>query len=136
MIRYLLDTNICIDLIRRRHPHMVARLASHEPGSIGLSTIVLAKLEYGVARSSDPARNRLALAKMILPLEIVPFDHFAAAAYGPLRARLERSGMPVGPLDTLIAAHALALGVTLVTNNEREFLRADGLTIENWSKPS
>lgn len=132
MIRHLLDTNICIDLVRRRAPRVVARLRRRRIGTVGISSITLAELHFGVAKSSDPPRNLIALAHFCAPLEVCPFEHDAASAYGPVRARLERAGTPIGPLDTLIAAHALALDVTLVTGNEREFARVPGLKVENW----
>ncbi len=132
MVRFLLDTNICLELIRGRAPAVLARLRRRKIGSIGISAITLAELRYGVAKSSDPARNTIALAHFCAPLEICPFDHAVAAAYGEVRAALERAGTPIGPLDTLIAAHAVALGAGVVTNNEREFGRVPGLRVENW----
>jgi tRNA(fMet)-specific endonuclease VapC len=134
VIRCLLDTNICIELIRRRSPQVVARLRRRKIGTIGISAITLAELLYGVAKSSDPARNMVALAHFCAPLEICPFDHEAASSYGEVRTGLERAGTPIGPLDTLIAAHAMALNVSVVTNNEREFRRVRGLRVENWLK--
>ncbi|MCD4823237.1 MAG: type II toxin-antitoxin system VapC family toxin [Phycisphaerae bacterium] len=134
-MRYLLDTNICIELIRGRSKTVLQHIRQCQLGEVGISTITLAELEYGVAKSSDPARNQIALAEFCAPLEIISFDDHAAAAYGRLRAGLERLGTPIGPLDTLIAAHALAISCVLVTNNEREFQRVNGLPIENWTKP-
>jgi tRNA(fMet)-specific endonuclease VapC len=101
-------------------------------GDIGLSTVTLAELQYGVAKSVFPERNQEALAAFTLPLEILPFDAPAAAAYGPIRATLERQGTPIGAMDLLIAAHAVSLGVILVTNNPREFRRVSDLHVENW----
>jgi tRNA(fMet)-specific endonuclease VapC len=131
-MRYLLDTNICIYVIRRRPPQVLARLQRCAVGDIGLSTVTLAELQYGVAKSAFPERNQEALAAFTLPLEILPFDAPAAAAYGPIRATLERQGTPIGAMDLLIAAHAVSLGVILVTNNPREFRRVLGLQVENW----
>lgn len=131
MSHYLLDTNICIDLIRGK-PQPLAHLRRHKVGSVAISSITLAELQYGVARSSDPERNRISLVTFVAPLEVLPFDDRAAAAYGELRAELQRVGRPIGPLDMLIAAHALAEKLTLVTNNEREFNRVTGLKVENW----
>jgi tRNA(fMet)-specific endonuclease VapC len=131
-MRYLLDTNICIYVIRRRPPQVLARLQRCAVGDIGLSTVTLAELQYGVAKSAFPERNQEALAAFTLPLEILPFDAPAAAAYGPIRATLERQGTPIGAMDLLIAAHAVSLGVILVTNNPREFRRVPGLQVENW----
>jgi len=129
---YLLDTNICIYLIKRRPPQVLERFRRCAVGDIGLSTMTLAELQYGVAKSLFPAQNQQALDAFTLPLEVVAFDAAAAVAYGPVRAALERQGTPIGALDLLIAAHALSLGVTLVTNNPREFSRVSGLRVENW----
>lgn len=131
-MRYLLDTNIVVALIRSRPEPLLARLRRRKLGSVGISTITLAELQFGVAKSSAPARNTIALAHVVAPLEVLPFDDHAAAAYGPLRADLERTGQPIGPLDTLIAAHAVSLRVTLITQNEREFRRVPTLRVENW----
>ena len=131
-MRYLLDTNICIYVIKRRPPQVLARFQRCAVGDLGLSTMTLAELEYGAAKSQFPARNQTALAAFILPLDVVPFDAAAAIAYGPIRATLERQGTPIGAMDLLIAAHAVSLGVTLVTNNTREFGRVPGLQVENW----
>lgn len=133
MIGYLLDTSICIELIRGRSEGVLRQLRRRKIGTVGISTITLAELQYGVARSSDPARNQIALIHFCAPLEILPFDDRAAAVYGELRVSLERAGQPIGPLDTLLAAHALALDVTFVTANEREFRRVADLRVENWA---
>jgi tRNA(fMet)-specific endonuclease VapC len=130
----MLDTNICIELIRGRSELVLTRLRRHRVGTVGLSTITLAELRYGVSRSSDPGRNLLALAHFCAPLEILSFDDHAAAAYGAIRAALQIAGTPIGPLEMLIAAHALSLRALLVTNNEREFRRVPGLRVENWVK--
>ena len=129
---YLLDTNLCIYLIKRRPPQVLERFRRCAVGDIGLSTVTLAELQYGVAKSLFPAQNQQALDAFTLPLEVVAFDAAAAVAYGPVRAALERQGTPIGALDLLIAAHALSLGVTLVTNNPQEFSRVSGLRVENW----
>ena len=129
---YLLDTNICIYLIKRRPPQVLERFRRCAVGDIGLSTVTLAELQYGVAKSLFPAQNQQALDAFTLPLEVVAFDAAAAVAYGPVRVALERQGTPIGALDLLIAAHALSLGVTLVTNNPREFSRVPGPRVENW----
>jgi tRNA(fMet)-specific endonuclease VapC len=132
MIHYLLDTDICIEMIRGKSSVLLAHLRRRKVGSVAISSITLAELQYGVAKSRDPEQNLIALVHFVAPLEVLPFDERAAAGYGKLRADLERSGQPIGPLDTLIAAHALAAKLTLVTNNQREFSRVPGLHVENW----
>lgn len=129
---YLLDTNICIYLIKRRPPHVRARFTQLSYGDMCLSSITVAELEYGVAKSAAREKNAAALQALLLPLEIVPFDAAAAACYGVLRADLERRGEVIGSMDMLIAAQALAAGLVLVTNNMREFARVAGLRCENW----
>ncbi len=130
---WLLDTNICIYLIKQRPRQVLDRLRAVDIASVGISTITVSELEYGVAKSAHPVTNGHALAALLAPLTVLPFDESAAAAYGPLRADLERRGAVIGGLDMLIAAHALALDRTVVTNNEREFRRVSGLRVENWA---
>ncbi len=132
MIRWLLDTNICIYIIRQKPLQVISRLQSLNISDAGISTITLSELDYGVAKSARPAKNRAALTLFLAPLTILAYDDGAAQHYGEIRAHLERQGTPIGPLDTLIAAHALALRCTLVTNNVREFSRVPNLQIENW----
>lgn len=130
-MKYLLDTNICIYVINARPPQALERFRREAVGDIGVSAITAAELAYGVTKSGS-TRNRAALEKFLAPLEIAPFDGLVFWHYGEIRARLERRGQPIGSLDTLIAAHALALDVTLVTNNGAEFARIDELRTENW----
>jgi tRNA(fMet)-specific endonuclease VapC len=130
--RYLLDTNICIDVINRKPVEVFRHFDGLSVGDIGISSITGAELAYGVAKSGS-ARNRQALERFLAPLELMPFDAAAMERYGQLRAQLEKQGTPIGPLDLLIAAHAAALGSTLVTNNLREFERVPGLALENWA---
>ena len=132
-MKWLLDTNVCIAVIRRRPESALRRLRGKQVGQVGLSTITLAELEFGAAKSQQPAKARAALREFLLPLEVVTFDAAAADAYGTVRAAMEKKGRPIGPLDTLIAAHALALGTVLVTSNTREFRRVPGLSVEDWS---
>jgi tRNA(fMet)-specific endonuclease VapC len=134
VIRHLLDTNVCIELIRKRSQRVLSRLRACPVGSVGISSITLAELYYGVARSSFPDKNLMALTQFCAPLELLTFDDQAAAVYGQVRAGLERIGFPAGPLDTLIAAHALSEGAVLVTDNESEFRHVKGLTLENWTR--
>jgi tRNA(fMet)-specific endonuclease VapC len=130
-VKFLLDTNICIYIINARPAHVLARFRCEVIGNIGISAITAAELAYGVAKSGS-ARNRAALEKFLVPLEIAAFDTDAWWRYGDIRADLERRSQPIGSLDTLIAAHAMALDTTLVTNNMAEFLRVPGLRVENW----
>ncbi|MEO0870099.1 MAG: type II toxin-antitoxin system VapC family toxin [Cyanobacteria bacterium J06642_11] len=131
-MKYLLDTNICIYIIKRRPPSVLNRFRTCQLGDIGISTITVAELTHGTQKSQQPQKNQAALDQFLLPLEIVDFDFAAAQTYGTIRADLEKKGIPIGPLDFLIAAQALSLGVSLITNNEKEFLRVPGLTVENW----
>jgi tRNA(fMet)-specific endonuclease VapC len=130
-VKFLLDTNICIYIINARPPHVLERFRREAIGDIGISAITAAELAYGVAKSGS-ARNRAALEKFLAPLEIAAFDAGVFWHYGDIRAELERRGQPIGSLDTLIAAHALALDATLVTNNGAEFSRVKALRVENW----
>ena len=132
-MRYLLDTDICVYLIRRRSESVIAQLRRCEPGDVAISTITVSELEYGAQKSAAPLRNRLALAGFLAPLLIIPYDDVAAARYGTIRAALERQGVPIGGMDMLIAAHAVACQLTLITNNEREFRRVPGLKVANWA---
>ena len=132
-MKYLLDTDICIYLIKRQPESVVRHLAAQQVGDVGVSAVTVAELRYGVARSAQTERNARALELFLAPLVIADFDDGAATAYGAVRAALERAGAPIGALDTLIAAHALSLGATLVTNNTREFDRVPGLSLANWA---
>jgi tRNA(fMet)-specific endonuclease VapC len=132
-MRYLLDTNICIYIIRKKPKIVLERLKSLEIGDVTISSITLSELEYGVSKSSQIQQNRDALNAFLAPIEVAPYDHMAAYRYGQLRAFLEQKGLIIGAMDMLIAAHALSLSVTLATNNTREFKRIPGLDIENWA---
>lgn len=132
-LTHLLDTNICVVVIRMRSPRALARLQTMTPGSVGVSIITVSELQFGAAKSQNPQRNRQALEQFLLPLEILDYDSAAAAHYGDVRAALEKAGTPIGPLDTLIAAHARSLNVAVVTNNLSEFRRVPGLKVEDWT---
>ncbi len=131
-MRYLLDTNICIYAIKKKPAKVLERLTSLDPEEVGVSSITVAELEYGVEKSRNPQKNREALINFLAPLTVLPFDDKAASHYGDIRAHLEKKGTPIGCMDLLIAAHARSLSLILVTNNEMEFSRVPGLLIENW----
>jgi tRNA(fMet)-specific endonuclease VapC len=131
-MRFMLDTDSCIALIKRRSAPTLRRLTALAPGEAGISAITLAEMLYGVEKSSQRGKNRRALDEFLLPLEIADFDERAAEIYGAVRAGLEKRGTPIGALDTQIGAHALSLGATLVTHNVREFRRVPGLIVVDW----
>ena len=133
MIKYLLDTNICIYIIKKKPKNVIERFRQTSISDIGVSSITLSELEYGVVKSAKPGQNKLALAQFMAPIDIYAYDDVAAQHYGKIRARLEKQGTPIGALDMLIAAHALALDSVLITNNESEFKRVSKLKIENWA---
>jgi tRNA(fMet)-specific endonuclease VapC len=131
-MKWMLDTNICIAIIRRQPEVAIKRLRGKSVGQVGVSAVTVAELQFGAAESTRPEPARSALSEFLLVLEVAPFDEAACVRYGMVRAKLEAAGKPIGPLDTLIAAHALSLGAVLVTNNLREFRRVPGLTVEDW----
>jgi tRNA(fMet)-specific endonuclease VapC len=133
-MNYLLDTNICIYVIKKKPPAVLKRLQSKQPEQIAISTITLAELEYGITRSQYPDRNRVALLEFLFPFTILDFDQMASVDYGRIRSFLESKGRPIGPMDLLLAAQAKSRNLILVTNNEKEFKRIDGLRIENWAR--
>ena len=130
---YLLDTNICIEVIRRKSASVIDRIRNQPVGEVAICTVTVAELEYGVAKSTHQTRNKLALIQFLAPFEILPFDQEAAQQYGIIRGQLERRGERIGPMDLLIAAQALSANLTLVTNNVGEFNRVEGLRIEDWT---
>ena len=132
-MKYMLDTNICIYVIRHRPEAVLKRFMQHDPEELCISSITLAELEYGIENSSAPERNRVALAMFLSGIQVLPFEESAAEEYGRIRAALRRKGTPVGANDMLIAAHGKAKGLTIVTNNTREFDRIEGLAVENWA---
>lgn len=131
-MKWMLDTNTCIALIKGQPERTLRKLRGRSVGQVGISSITLAELQYGVARSRRAPEAAAALAEFLLPLEVAGFDAEAAEQYGQVRAGLGRRGLPIGPLDTLIAAHACALDTILVTHNTREFRRVEGLRVEDW----
>jgi len=131
-MKLMLDTNICIYLIKQQPVAVLKRFLEYQIGDIGISSITLSELRYGVAKSTHQEKNARALDEFITPLEVVSFDEEAAHVYGDIRAKLEKAGTPVGSMDMLIAAHAVSLGIPLVTNNTREFIRIPALTCVDW----
>ena len=133
-MKFMLDTNTCIYIIKRKPSEVLKRFKRTQISQIGISSITLSELLYGVLKSSKPEQNQIALTQFVAPLEIEPYGDEAAQCYGNLRAYLEKEGAPIGSLDMLIAAHAIAIDCTLVTNNEKEFIRVPSLKIDNWVK--
>ena len=131
-MKVMLDTNTCIAIIKQKPPQALKRFIAYKVGDIGISWVTLAELEFGVAKSEHQQKNQAALDEFVLPLEIANFDREVARVYGRVRAMLEKKGTPIGALDMMIGAQALAQGVTLATNNTREFSRIKGLTIVDW----
>jgi tRNA(fMet)-specific endonuclease VapC len=133
-MRYLLDTNICIFLIRKRSSIILTELRKHDPADLCISAITVAELEYGCDRSAAPEKNRLALTEFLSPFTLLSFDEAAACVYGKVRTGLEKVGTPIGAMDLLIASHAVSQQMIVVTNNTREFKRVKGLAVEDWSQ--
>ena len=131
-MRYMLDTDVCVTLLRQKSPELRNKIKSFKPETLGISVITLAELQYGIQKGQRQKLAQESLAKVLAPFKVVDFNHEAAIIYGQIRADLERVGERIGPYDLLIAAHAKFLGVTLVTGNVREFDRVDGLVVENW----
>jgi len=133
-LKYLLDTNVCVDYLAGLHPKVVQRIQETHPAELATSSVVAAELRYGAEKSKQPARNHSRLDILLSELRCLEFDAEAAAAYGPLRLALERRGRTIGAHDLLIAAHALSTGLILVTDNVREFSRIQGLAVQNWRR--
>jgi len=131
-MRFLLDTDTCIYLIKKKPPSVIEKLRACQAGDVGISAVTVAELRYGASKSQRIQQNHEALDLFLAPFEVVTFDETAAAAYGEIRAQLEKAGQPIGPLDMLIAAHAKGMNVALVTNNVGEFKRVKGLKVETW----
>ncbi len=131
MLRYLLDTNIVIYVMKRRPPELLQVFNAHA-GHMAISVVTLAELMHGAEKSSQPLRNFAAIEDFCSRLEVLPYTAKAAQHYGAIRAVLERGGEPIGVNDLHIAAYARSEGLTLVTNNMREFSRVPALQVENW----
>jgi len=131
-MKFFLDTNICIYIIKRKPPQVLKKFRTFKINDLGISSITLAELEFGVHLSHYPEKNQEALDEFLSPLEIIPFDDRAAFSYGEIRAFLQQRGLKIGAMDMLIAAQAKSLSIPLVTNNLKEFKRIPGLRLENW----
>ena len=130
-IKYLLDTNICIYIINQKPKYVFEKFEEYNPGEIAVSSITACELAFGVEKSGS-LKNRAALEKFLVPLDVLPFDESAIWHYARIRQHLQSKGTPIGSLDLLIAAHALSLNVPLVSNNTNQFERVEGLYLENW----
>lgn len=131
---YMLDTNICIYAIKRKPEQVFTRIKENLGNGLCISSITLAELEHGIAKSDYPEKNRASLTKFLTILNVLPFDEGAAREYGKIYAFLQKKGTPIGTMDVLIAGHARSKDYTIVTNNVREFERMAGLKIENWAE--
>ncbi len=133
-MKYLFDTNICIYVINKKFEYLIDRIEEYGLENIGISSITIAELEYGIAKSSSPHKeeNRVALLEFLLPFKFIDFNQNDAYAYGRIRQDLQSKGRIIGNMDILIGAQAVSRGLILVTNNEKEFKRIGTLKIENW----
>jgi len=131
-MKYLLDTNICIYIIKKKPIKVIDRFKETKISDICISVITLSELMYGVEKSKDPAKNKIALIEFLAPINILAFDNDASIVYAKVRSRLEKKGISIGALDTFIASHAMSLDLILVSNNLKEFSRVEGLKFENW----
>lgn len=132
-MNYMLDTNICIYVIKQKPTSVIKRFLEHVSDELCISSITYAELMHGVEKSQAAERNRAALPLFLSPITILEFGSRAAEEYGKIRADLEKKGTPIGPMDILISGHAKSEGLILVTNNTREFKRVEGLKVENWA---
>ena len=128
----MLDTNICIYIIKNKPQTVKERFKQFEIGELCISSITVSELMYGVYKSQHTEKNLKAITAFLMPFDIVDYDYNASLAYGKIRADLERRGQVIGGMDMQIAAHSLALDMILVTNNTKEFERVKGLELENW----
>jgi len=131
-MKYMLDTNICIYIIKRKPTSVLEKMNEHLSDGFCISSITLAELKHGVFASKSVEKNNIALHQFLSIIDVVNFDDEAALEYGKIAADLKRKGTPIGPMDTLIAAHARVVDKILVTNNTKEFERVPNLKIENW----
>ena len=132
-MNFLIDTNICIYIMNNRPPEVIHRVRNTEACKIGISSITVSELQYGVSKSKRKKQNQQRLDEFLTPFEIIPYDETASKYYGEIRSQIEKQGVVIGPLDLLIAAHALSRELVIVTNNEKEFKRIKSLQVENWA---
>ncbi len=133
-MKYLLDTNICIYIIKKKPARVIEQFKINKPGDIAISSISISELNFGVKKSSEPEINKIALVEFLQPLIVMDYTKEDADSYGKIRAELEKKGTPIGAMDLLIASQAINRGLILVTNNESEFKRVKGIKIENWTR--
>ena len=133
-MNFLLDTDICIYIIKKEPQKTLVRFKQHPPKNVFISSVSVFELLYGVEKSQKREKNRQALALFLHPLTIVPFDDSAASVAAKICATLEQEGQPIGPYDIQIAGVAISREMTLVSNNDKEFKRVKGLNLENWAK--
>ncbi len=133
MVKYMLDTNILIYAIKNR-PKRIRETFKQHSDYLSMSSVTLGELIYGAERSARVTRNLQDIEGLAARMDVIPFDYQAATHFGQIRAELSKKGKPIGPYDWMIAAHARALGLILVTNNIREFKRVPGLRVENWTR--
>ncbi|WP_137804041.1 tRNA(fMet)-specific endonuclease VapC [Pseudomonas sp. G(2018)] len=135
MIKYMLDTNICIFTIKNK-PQIVREAFNRRHDQLCISAVTLMELIYGAEKSATPEKNLAVIEGFVARLEVLPFDNEAAAHSGMIKSELARNGTPIGPFDQMIAGHARSRGFIVVTNNTREFERVSGLRMEDWVNPS
>jgi tRNA(fMet)-specific endonuclease VapC len=133
-MKYMLDTNICIYIIKKKSGNVLAKIKANRGNGLAISSITLAELWHGVEYSASREKNTIALIEFLAIVKIMSFDDKAAEEYGRVKADLQRRKCLIGPLDTLIAAHAKSNGMVIVTNNTKEFSRVEGLKVEDWTK--
>jgi tRNA(fMet)-specific endonuclease VapC len=132
-MKYMLDTNMCIYIIKKQPENVLKKFIKLKLGDICISSVTFAELMYGTQKSQHQKKNKSALDEFTAPLDIMSFDEEAVTHYGQIRAQLEKIGKTIGALDMMIAAHAIALNIILVTNNIKEFSRVTNLRLENWA---
>ncbi len=131
-MKYLIDTNICIYIMNHHPPEVLQKFKSVGVGEMGISSITVSELHYGACKSIHIKENIHRLDEFLCPFEIIPYDEDASKCYGKIRSQLEKKGKVIGPLDMLIAAHALSKKLILISNNIKEFNRIKSLNVQNW----